>query len=49
MEGAAFEDSPFGVTDIDGVTPMVNKDIVGEVCYNRAVLAPERSLADQIC
>lgn len=32
VERAAFKDSPFGVAGIDGVIPMVNKDIIGEVC-----------------
>lgn len=34
LEGTAFKDSPFGVACIDGVIQMVNKDIIGEVCYS---------------
>ena len=34
MEGAAFKDSSSGVAGVDDVIQMLNKDIVGEVCYS---------------
>lgn len=34
LEGAAFKDSTFGVAGGDDVIQMVNKDIIGEVCYS---------------
>lgn len=34
LERAALSESPLGVAAIDGVIPMVNKDIIGGVCYS---------------